>query len=85
MVGDAGSLQLALGDDLKMRRDIVEREIAERLLLPLEPDQKLSKISLISIKSVRRQPLHAVRTAGKHPSPKQTAVAAAIHATAQQA
>src|SRR5664279_1210736 len=41
MMRDRGALQLALGDDLNVCRNIVERDIAERLVLPIEPDQEL--------------------------------------------
>jgi hypothetical protein len=49
MVGDAGSLQLTLGDDLNMRRNFVERDIVESLVLLVKPDKKLCEVAPISI------------------------------------
>jgi hypothetical protein len=55
MMGDAGPLQLALGDDLNMRRNIVDHDIAEGLVLPVEANKKLCEVTPISIQGARCQ------------------------------
>ncbi len=55
IMGDTGPLQLAPCDCLNMRRNIVESDLVERLVLAIDPGQKLCEIPPMPVERARSQ------------------------------